>query len=81
MNIWILNHYATPPDTPGLTRHFDFARELVKQGHRISIFASSFNHRTRKEERLEEKQSYRKVMIDGVQFVWIRTRPYYGGND
>ena len=77
MNIWILNHYATPPDTPGLTRHFDFARELLNQGHRVSIFASSFNHRTRKEERLEGKQNYRREDIEeGVEFIWIRTFPY-----
>ena len=25
MNIWAINHYATPPDTLGSTRHFDFA--------------------------------------------------------
>ena len=33
MNIWIFEHYATPPDTPGGTRQFDFARELVNRGH------------------------------------------------
>ena len=26
VNIWILNHSATPPDTPGSARHFDFAK-------------------------------------------------------
>ncbi len=77
----MLNHYATPPDTPGSTRHFDFARELTKRGHQVTIFASSFSHRTRKEERLEGKQNYRRENINGVEFVWIRTSPYYGGND
>lgn len=28
MNIWILNHYAIPPDSPGGTRHFDFAKAV-----------------------------------------------------
>lgn len=81
MNIWILNHYAIPPDTPGGTRHFDFGTELVKRGHQVSIFAAGFSHRTRKEERLERKQNYLKQNIDGVNFIWIRTPPYYGGND
>ena len=81
MNIWILNHYATPPDTPGGTRHYDFARELVKQKHQVTIFASAFSHRTRKEERLKREQSYRREKINGVEFVWLRTSPYYGGND
>jgi glycosyltransferase involved in cell wall biosynthesis len=81
VNIWIVNHYAIPPDTPGGTRHFDFARQLVKQGHRVTIFASSFSHRTRKEERLTGKRRHREENIDGVGFIWIKTLPYYGGND
>jgi len=81
MHIWMLNHYATPPDTPGGTRHFDFARELVKQGHKVSIFASGFSHRTRTEERLKGRQNCRRENIDGVEFIWLRTAPYYGGND
>jgi len=76
MNIWILNHYATPPDTAGSTRHFDFSRELVKREQKLTIFASSFNHRTKKEERLGGKQIYRRENIKGVEFIWIRTSPY-----
>jgi len=81
MNIWIFNHYATPPDAPGGTRHFDFASELVKAKHKVTIFASSFDHRTRREERVAAKQSYRMENIEGVAFAWVSTFPYYGGND
>jgi glycosyltransferase involved in cell wall biosynthesis len=81
LNIWMLNHYAHPADIPGGTRHFDFARDLVKQGHRVSIFASGFNHRTREDVRLTGNQSYRRENVDGVKFLWIRTSPYYEGND
>lgn len=81
MNLWILNHYATPPDTPGGTRHYDFARELVKQGHQVTIFAAGFSHRTRKEERLKKGQNCNRENINGVEFFWVRTFPYHGGND
>jgi len=81
MNIWMLNHYATPPDTPGITRHYDFARELIKHGHKVTIFASSFEHRTRRDERIGKKQFHRMENIDGVEFAWLRTAPYHGGND
>ena len=80
MNIWIVNHYATTPNMPGMTRHFDFARELVKREQRVTIFASGFNHRTKKEERLEGKQIYRRENIKGVEFIWIRTTPYKGND-
>jgi glycosyltransferase involved in cell wall biosynthesis len=81
MNIWMLNHYAKPPDSPGGTRHYDFARELVKQGHRVSIFASSFEHRTRKEGRPTKKQNSRREEVNGVRFIWVKTSSYYKGND
>lgn len=41
--VWILNHYAVTPDLPGETRHFDLGRELVKQEHKVTIFATSFH--------------------------------------
>jgi glycosyltransferase involved in cell wall biosynthesis len=81
VNIWIIAHYANPPDRPGSTRHYDFARALIKQGHKVTIFASSFHHRTRKDERLEAKQTYRRQTINDVNFIWIKASPYYGGND
>jgi glycosyltransferase involved in cell wall biosynthesis len=81
MKIWILNHYAHPPDAPGSTRHYDLARELVGRGHQVSIFASSFGHRTRQEERLTKKQNYRREKVNGVEFIWVRTTPYHRGND
>jgi glycosyltransferase involved in cell wall biosynthesis len=76
VNIWILNHYAVPPDSPGGTRHYDFARELVKRGHKVTIFASSFGHRSRKEERLRGRQNHLIREINGIRFIWVRTFPY-----
>jgi glycosyltransferase involved in cell wall biosynthesis len=81
MNIWILNHYAHPPDTPGGTRHYDFARELITRGYSVTIFASSFDHRTRKDKWLTGKQGYLQQSIDGIDFAWLKTPPYFGGND
>jgi glycosyltransferase involved in cell wall biosynthesis len=80
MRIWILNHYASPPDRPAGTRHYDFGRVLAAQGHDITIFASSFSHFSRREERLKPGERTRAEIIDGVRFVWIRTTPY-SGND
>ena len=81
MNIWIFNQFAIPHDAAGGTRHYDFAREFVKQGNQVLIFASGFNHRTRKEERLQEGQIYRRENVNDVEFCWIRTPGYYRGND
>jgi glycosyltransferase involved in cell wall biosynthesis len=76
MNIWVVDHYATPPDSPGISRHYDFARQLIAQGHHVTIFASSFNHRTKREERLAPGQKHVEGMVGSVPFVWLRTYPY-----
>lgn len=76
MRIWILNHYATPPDCPTGTRHYDISRVLTKNGHDVTIFASSFNHITFREERLHRSERMRVERFEGIRFAWIRTTPY-----
>lgn len=76
MNIWILNHYAGTPETTPATRPFDISRELVKRGHRLTIFASSFSEYSLKEERLGPGEQCKDEDCDGVHFIWIKTFPY-----
>ena len=76
MNIWLFNHYAITPDMPGGTRHYDLGRELVKRGHKVTIFATSFNYSLRKEMRLRPGEQWRVEDVNGVKFVWLRTPPY-----
>jgi len=75
-SLWIFNHYAVPPEMPGGTRHFDYAKELIKKDYQVNIFASSFNYKKRKEEKLKKGESSRGEWIDGVRFIWLRTFPY-----
>jgi glycosyltransferase involved in cell wall biosynthesis len=74
-NVWIFNHYATKPDEPA-TRAYDFGKELVKKGHKVTIFASSFSHYKFKEKYLNSREKWRVEEFNGVRFVWIRTFPY-----
>jgi glycosyltransferase involved in cell wall biosynthesis len=76
MNLWIFNHYAHPPDLPGGTRHYDLGQELVKRGHQVTIFASSFHHYLHREVRLQPKEGWKVEDVNGVKFVWLRTPPY-----
>lgn len=77
--VWILNHYAVPPTEASGTRHYDFARELHKRGYDVTIFASSYNHFT-KEEKLKSNETFKQLSINGVKFIWIKTRPLYKDN-
>lgn len=76
MNIWIFNHYAITPNLPGGTRHFDFGKELVRRGHEVTIFASSFHYSLLKETKEYIDKPYLIEDYDGVKFVWIKTFPY-----
>jgi len=78
MNIWILNHHALTPDMSGGTRHYDFAKELIGRGHSVVIVASSFHYSKYKEMRDYKDKQYLVEDMDGVEFVWIKTPPYYG---
>jgi len=76
MNIWIFNQYAHPPDLPGGTRHYDLGRELVRRGHQVVIFATSFHHHLRRETRLKPGEYWKIENVNGVNFIWLRTPPY-----
>ncbi len=80
MNVWIFNHYAISPDLPGGTRHYDMAKELIKRGYNVTIFASSFHYSIYRETRLLPTEKWKIEDIDGVKFVWIKT-PSYQQND
>lgn len=76
MNIWIFNHYASPPNLPGGTRHFDLARKLTKKGHKVLIFASAFKHHGGLKVEFDDSEKFKIKMIEDVRFVWIRTVRY-----
>ena len=79
-NVWILNHYAISPDMSGGTRHYDLGKELVRRGHKVTIFASGFDHNTKKYIKVHPKERYKIEDYNGICFVWLKTIPYYGNN-
>lgn len=80
MRIWIVNHYADPPDGMA-TRSVDLARHFDISGNPTTIFASNFNHyRFGPVHRLGIGHLWRAFEEDGVRFIWIWT-PSYRGND
>lgn len=77
MKILIINQYALPRNSVGITRHGDLASVLVKLGHEVTIVASNFNYLT-KEKKIEKDQSF--VDEYGVEFVNLQSLRY-GKND
>lgn len=82
LQIYWVNQYAVPPDQPGGTRHFEFATELQRRGHRLRIIASDLNLATRTYSRRRGPMDVkpRTERIRGVQFTWL-TAGSYRSND
>lgn len=78
MNIWIFNHHSLTPNMSGGTRHYDFAKELIKRGHSVTIVASSFHYSKYKEMKEYGEKEYLEETIDDINFIWIKTPAYFG---
>jgi len=72
--IWIINQYASTPQTGMGGRHYYLARELAKQGHRVYLIAASYTHLLRESPSIQE--SYEVKEIEGFNFVWVRMPRY-----
>jgi len=79
MNIWIFNHYALTPEMSGGTRHYDFAKELIKRGYTVTIIASSFHYSKHVEmKKYINNEKNIKENIEGIEFIWLKTPSYFG---
>jgi len=83
MQIWLVNHYAVPETESGGTRHVALAKELARQHHHVTIFASAFRHvigsaSPAGSSRAGTDGALVSETKDGVTFVQIPTPPYRG---
>ena len=75
MNIWYLSAHDQPRGQSART--YDFARELTRRGHDVTMFTNSYCHWTHVE-RLMSGERWRIEVIDGIRVVWLRTIHYTG---
>ena len=74
-NIWIINEYAGSPYHGMTFRHYYLAKELVKAGHKVTIFTSSYSHFKLQQHR-ETKKTFTKENIDGIKYIWVKMPAY-----
>jgi glycosyltransferase involved in cell wall biosynthesis len=76
MNIFLINHHAGSPDLGMGYRPYYMSREWVRQGHRVTIVASSFSHTRRVQPNCPHLVS--EEVIDGIQYIWLAGPRYHG---
>jgi hypothetical protein len=79
--LWV-NHFAVTSTDGGGTRHFEFARELCRNGWEVTVAASDFNFQTRSYTRRPSPSARQTIVeyIDGVRFEWLWAAPYLANN-
>ncbi len=80
MNIWIVNQFASTPSMPGKQRDYQYARAFSLEGHRVTLWKSSYSHWSR-EETIKNGRPYIIDTDDNLKIIHLRTRPLYFKND
>jgi glycosyltransferase involved in cell wall biosynthesis len=77
MHYWV-NQFVGTPDTPGGTRHVDFAAHLVGRGVPIELVGSDFNLTARTYARRAGPRALRSVpqQFGDVRVHWLWAAPY-----
>lgn len=77
MRIWLINHYAVPPQYYPLARPYNFARNLVQMGHEVIILAASTAHNS-SINLITDGSQIKTEMLDGIQYLYIKCGDYTG---
>lgn len=77
MKIWLVNHYAVPPQYYPLARPSLFAKKLIKMGHDVTIIAASTVHNSDKN-LIQGNEKIKKFTDDGIPYVLIKCSDYQG---
>ncbi len=79
MNIWLINHYAVPPQYYPLARQTYFAKYLQRMGHTVKIISASSVHNSKEHLNLiTDGKPWREEVVDGIDHVYIKCCDYEG---
>lgn len=72
--IWIIDHYSSEPEYGGISRQYDFARELGRRGCHVVVIASGFSHFTHTY--ISEKPVKVSKLAEHVHYIYLKTSSY-----
>lgn len=74
-SVWIINQYASTPETAYGGRHFYLAQELARQGYKVYIIAGSYSHLLHTSRELDNDFLVEEIE-DNFHFVWVKLSKY-----
>ena len=77
---WLINQYASTPETGMGGRHYYLAKELAKQGHTVYLIAAGYTHLLRTPLELDKDYTIETVTA-GFNFVWVKLPKYSHAHD
>lgn len=78
--LWLINQYASTPETGMGGRHYYLGKELAKQGHKVYLVAAGFTHLLREPPKLEQDFTVQSI-AKNLDFVWIKMPQYSDAHD
>lgn len=72
--IWIIDHYSSEPKYGGISRQYDFAKELGRRGYHVVVIASGFCHFTHSY--ISEKRVKASKVAEHVHYIYLKTSSY-----
>lgn len=77
MYIWLINHYAVPPQYYPLARQTYFAKNLMAMGHKVTIISASTVHNSDLD-LITDGSKWKREVVDGIDHVYIKCCHYKG---
>lgn len=73
--IWIINQYASTPNTGFIGRHYYLAQELADLGYKVYVVSASYTHSQSNPVSFEEDYKF-EDFGDNFKFLWLKTPVY-----
>ncbi|MFB2537868.1 MULTISPECIES: glycosyltransferase family 4 protein [unclassified Acinetobacter] len=78
--IWLINQYASTPETGMGGRQYYLAKALSQQGYLVYVIAGSYSHILRHTKKFDGDFLIEDI-DDNFKFVWVNLSPYEGAHN
>ena len=74
MNIWIIDHYSSDPKFGGISRQYDFAKEMSNRNYDVTVISSSFSHFSHSY--ISGEKIHLETINNRARYIYLHTSKY-----